>query len=195
MTLRWPSQTSIVLLIIAVATAGAAAQSRPVSSRPPSSRPAEGSLQDPTASLSGTIMDSMNQPVSGARVAITSDERGFQRVLSQGPAGAHDVPSGGSRGGRAYRDRGHCDCVSSAQGRAYITGYWQAAVPSPGRAGRCLLRSIATLEQWDWSAPARRSPPRVSAPRRGCAMRLPRARALPPWALSALPRARAGRRA
>jgi len=63
MILRWLSQTSIVLLIIAVTTAGAAAQTRQASSHngaPP--------FQDATASLSGTLVDSLNLPVSAAKV-------------------------------------------------------------------------------------------------------------------------------
>src|SRR5262245_27869296 len=60
----------VILLVVAAATA---------QSRPASSRAGVAPFQDPTASLSATLVDSLNQPVSTAKVTVTSDALGIER--------------------------------------------------------------------------------------------------------------------
>src|SRR5262249_41849792 len=59
----------------------------PVASRRPIS-----AVQDPTAGVSGTILDSMNQAVSGAKIKVISDEQGFERRAETNDEGYFYVP-------------------------------------------------------------------------------------------------------
>src|SRR5262245_15228976 len=76
-----------LILLSCLAAAPAAGQSRPASSRS-----GAGSIQDPSASVSGTISDSLNQPVSMANVSIISDGQGLERRTRTNDEGYFYIP-------------------------------------------------------------------------------------------------------
>jgi hypothetical protein len=82
---RLLNRVRLALLLVGLLTAIGAGQSRPASSR-------TAPFQDPTASLSGTLVDSLNQPVSAANVSVTSDELGIERRAQTDDEGYFYIP-------------------------------------------------------------------------------------------------------
>jgi hypothetical protein len=76
--------TLVLVSLLAVAGAG---QSRPVSA----TRTVPG-FQDPTASVSGTVVNSLNEPVSAASIIVTNNEQGLERRTRTSDQGYFYVP-------------------------------------------------------------------------------------------------------
>src|SRR5262249_44112980 len=87
MLTRLLARVAVLAFAILVGASCAAAQTTPVASRRPIS-----AVQDPTAGVSGTILDSMNQAVSGAKIKVISDEQGFERRAETNDEGYFYVP-------------------------------------------------------------------------------------------------------
>jgi hypothetical protein len=76
-----------VLLVILVTAGRATAQVKPASA----TRAAPG-VQGPTASISGTIVNSLNQPVSDAGITVTNSEQGLERKTRTNDEGYFYIP-------------------------------------------------------------------------------------------------------
>jgi hypothetical protein len=76
-----------ILLLVALLSGVGAGQSRPASHRKGAAR-----FQDPTASVSGTLVNSLNEPVAAARVTVTSDELGLERYGQTDDQGYFYIP-------------------------------------------------------------------------------------------------------
>src|SRR5262245_37022503 len=84
---RLLSRVLFAILLACLLAVGGAAQSGPASSRAGAAP-----FQDPTASLSGTLVYSLNNPVAAANVTVTNDELGIERRAKTDDQGYFYIP-------------------------------------------------------------------------------------------------------